>query len=472
MNTPITLEDDKATCQVTVLKSTGEIQRGVYAKIFGSFNEFEADENGIISIEYVNSGFSHTAKLYFRNGDSDYSKSFEIKTDQNTQTVYFDSQSDIINYKRTARLFPIEGIVIDENGNPIERATVSIQGTGRRTLTDEIGLFNIEADFNHSIVIRADGMDNLSYPITHFLQGDSDNTIILRKKNSYEIYSSVENMPEFPGGMKAFQQYLNKNLEYPSKALKAKIEGVVVVQFVVEKNGEITDPRIARRLETSLDTAALKVIKNMPNWIPASDYGTKVRCKYSVPVAFKIPEAKPVLPIDSMKITKDSLSFRKDSLMLSPDSLTMDSLKQADAINKGLRPDSLKSDSISKVLIPIDSLQQDSTRIFTDKNHPVVKAKKRNAFVRFFRWLFGIERRQRKKAEKAELLQAQTDSLRLKTDSLRLKTDSLNIGNGTVIKLDSSAIQINTDSLKIDVKEVKEKMKKLAKETNNVIEKK
>ena len=459
MYTRITLQDsDKGTCKLIVLKSTGEKQKGIYAKVFGNFEKFEPDENGDITIEYTSSSYTHTATLYF-NGESDqYKKKVQIDTNKKEMTVYFDSPEDIMNYKRTARLFSIDGMLVDGEGNPVEQAIVSIQGTGRRTLTDEMGLFQIEADFNHPIVIRADGMNNLSLPISHFFQGEEEHTIIMQRKNAYQVYSSVEKMPEFPGGMKAFQHYLDKNLEYPEKAKKAKIEGVVVVQFIVEKDGDISSPRIARHLETTLDTAAWKAIKNMPRWIPASDYGTTVRCKYSLPVAFKIPVPKPISKVDSMNLIKDKQitdSLSRDSMKVK-NSLLADSLKR----------DSLMNDSLKKNLMVSDSIKQDSTQMIIDKDQPVVKAKKRNIFVRFFRWLFGIERRQRKRSEKEQLLLngVHNDSLRIMTDSLGINPDTLNYGSKATLQLNADSIRLDVDSLDIDLKELEKKAKKIIKD--------
>lgn len=156
-----------------------------------------------------------------------------------------------------------------------------------------LACFPLDADFNHYIIIRADGMENLSMTVSPFLinQNEAYN-IVMRKKSGEKIYSNVEKMPEYPGGMKYFKRYIDRNLKYPEEAKKNKIEGVVVMQFVVEKNGDITSPRVVRRLEASLDSVAMNLIKGMPRWNPASDHGVKVRCKYSVPIAFKIPVPK------------------------------------------------------------------------------------------------------------------------------------------------------------------------------------
>lgn len=467
MPTRITLQDNgEATCKIKVLKSTGEPQQGVYAKIFGNYKKFEADENGVITVTYTSSSYTHSATLYFNNASENFHKKVNLDTEAQSMTVYFDRLEEVLEYKRTARLFPLEGMLADSEGNPIEGATVSIQGTGRTTLTDEIGLFQIEGDFNHSIIIRADGMDNLSLPITRFFQDEEGTTLTMQRKNNWEIYASAEKMPEFPGGMKAFQEYLNKHLVYPEKAKKAKKEGVVVIQFIVETNGSISSPRIARHLEESMDSAAWRLIKDMPLWIPASDYGTTVRCKTSLPVAFKIPKPKPVLP----SVNKDSLSM---------DSLALDST----ALKKGLladslAADSLRLDSIAKLaLTPKDSLQQDST-LLINPDQPTVKVKKRNAFVRFFRWLFGIERRERKRAEKELMMKAQADSIQhvaspangpLENGNQQITKDSLKTTLQTLKQVSKANIQVNNDSVRVEVDSLNIDVKKLKQEAENFI---
>ena len=190
-------------------------------------------------------------------------------------------------------MYPIEGYVLDNQGKPITGAVVSIQGTGRKALTDEIGLFRLDADFSHPITIRADGMENQSLSIQPFLQNTSEPyPIRLQPKGSNRIYTSVEEMPEYPGGMKAFQEYLDRKITYPEALKKNKTEGIVIIQFVVEKDGSISTPHVVRPLEATLDTLALKAIQEMPRWTAGKDHGTTVRCRYSLPVSFKVPEEK------------------------------------------------------------------------------------------------------------------------------------------------------------------------------------
>lgn len=103
-----------------------------------------------------------------------------------------------------------------------------------------------------------------------------------------EIFEVVEDQPEFPGGMEALLTYLSKNIKYPSIAQENNIQGRVIVQFVVNKDGSIVDPAIIKSLDSSCDKEALRVIKGMPKWKPGKQRGKPVRVKFTVPVMFRL----------------------------------------------------------------------------------------------------------------------------------------------------------------------------------------
>lgn len=398
-------EEDKETeFRITILKTSGEPQVGMILKINGRSDKYLSNEQGVITFQYkIDKSYNRLANIYFPGDETKAATSFVLKETETSKTIYLDSQEDIASFKQNNKTVTIEGFVKDSSQKPIQGAIISIQGTGRKVLSDEIGLFRIEADYNHPITIRAERMENRSLNITTFLQHpDEPYTVIMYRKNSTRIYSVVEEMPEYPGGMKAFVNYLKRKLVYPPQAKKENLEGVVAVQFVVEKDGRITSPTIVRSLQADMDSAALTAIRNMPNWIPAREHGMRVRCKYSVPVQFKIERPKPApkktpLATDTIAAPKDSLgtdslatdslkkivlpgdSLLKDSLRIKPDSL----LQRGDSLL--LRPDSLTALNDSLV-VSNDSIAAQPT---TDQ--PADKPKKRNIFVRFFRWLFGIK---------------------------------------------------------------------------------
>ncbi|MBR0046639.1 MAG: energy transducer TonB [Bacteroidaceae bacterium] len=103
-----------------------------------------------------------------------------------------------------------------------------------------------------------------------------------------EIFEIVEHNPEFPGGEKALMAYLQKNLKYPAAAQENGIQGRVFVQFVVNKDGSIVDPKILRGADPSLDKEAMRVVQGMPKWIPGKQRGKTVRVRFTLPVMFRL----------------------------------------------------------------------------------------------------------------------------------------------------------------------------------------
>ena len=103
-----------------------------------------------------------------------------------------------------------------------------------------------------------------------------------------EIFQVVEQMPEFPGGDAELMKYLSKNIKYPASAQENGIQGRVVVEFVVNKDGSIVEPKVLKKLDNACDQEAMRVIKAMPKWKPGMQRGKPVRVKYTVPVMFRL----------------------------------------------------------------------------------------------------------------------------------------------------------------------------------------
>lgn len=103
-----------------------------------------------------------------------------------------------------------------------------------------------------------------------------------------KIFTVVEQMPMFPGGDGALMGYLRDNIHYPTVAAENGMQGRVVVGFVVERDGSITDVNILRGVDPSLDREAMRVVKSMPKWTPGKQNGSAVRVKYQVPVSFRL----------------------------------------------------------------------------------------------------------------------------------------------------------------------------------------
>ena len=102
------------------------------------------------------------------------------------------------------------------------------------------------------------------------------------------VHQVCEEMPEFPGGMQECMKWLGKNINYPAEAKEKGTQGRVIIQFVVEKDGSITEAKVARGVDPLLDAEALRVINSSPKWKPGKQGGQPVRVKYTIPVAFRI----------------------------------------------------------------------------------------------------------------------------------------------------------------------------------------
>ena len=98
----------------------------------------------------------------------------------------------------------------------------------------------------------------------------------------------AEEMPSFPGGQGALMQFMNKTIKYPTVPQENGVQGRVIIQFIVDKDGSIIDPVIVKSIDPYLDKEALRVIKAMPKWTPGMQRGKAVRVKYTVPVIFRL----------------------------------------------------------------------------------------------------------------------------------------------------------------------------------------
>ena len=103
-----------------------------------------------------------------------------------------------------------------------------------------------------------------------------------------KVFDVVEQMPSFPGGQAALMQWLSSNIKYPVIAAENGVQGRVIIQFVVEKDGSVSGVTVAKSVDPSLDKEAQRVVKSMPKWIPGKQNGSAVRVKYTVPVTFKL----------------------------------------------------------------------------------------------------------------------------------------------------------------------------------------
>lgn len=286
--------------------------------------------------------------------------------------------------------------VVDEEGKPIIAATVLVANTTNGTLTDENGNFTLEVGSDQSIQVAYIGMSTVTMSVKDCLK-KADQTIVLTESDTKkyvkvvasapqtvvsddQTFSVVEQMPEYPGGMRAGLEFMARNLRYPTKAREAGKQGRVIVQFVVRKDGSLSDFKVLCPVDPWLDAEAIRVISTMPKWKPGMQDGKPVSVKFTLPVTFMLegtnnkpksgdndvvvvgygvqkseesvdlPTIKLHNPMDELSITGD---FKIDSVGsskafgVSP-LVIMDGLEVSDDVIKKLNPKKIQSVSVLK----------------------------------------------------------------------------------------------------------------------------
>lgn len=110
---------------------------------------------------------------------------------------------------------------------------------------------------------------------------------VVSQKNQ-KVFEVVEQMPEYPGGMMAMMEFLQDNMKYPADAEKQKVQGKVMVSFIVETDGSISDVKVMKNVFPSLDAEAIRVVKAMPRWTPGKQKGKVVRVHFSLPITYRL----------------------------------------------------------------------------------------------------------------------------------------------------------------------------------------
>ena len=127
------------------------------------------------------------------------------------------------------------------------------------------------------------------------------------------VYEVVEQAPAFPGGPQAMRKFIKDNLQYPQIAKENGIQGRVILQFVVDETGQVTDPKVVRSIDPSLDAEAIRLVNSMPRWTPGMQDGKAVSVRYTVPVAFSLnedgalPRQKSVWVIDEKVVSYEEV---------------------------------------------------------------------------------------------------------------------------------------------------------------------
>ncbi len=149
-------------------------------------------------------------------------------------------------------------------------------------LTDLIDIVEDDTNIDEELEIQdaEDDSENQEVPdVTDFGDYEGEDT------GEAQIFQVVEDMPAFPGNV---TKWISKNVKYPVLAMENGIQGKVYIQFVIEKDGSITDVKVARGVDASLDKEAVRVVKAMPKWKPGKQRGKPVRVSYTLPIFFQL----------------------------------------------------------------------------------------------------------------------------------------------------------------------------------------
>ena len=111
---------------------------------------------------------------------------------------------------------------------------------------------------------------------------------VVKKVDNDKVFDVVEEMPRFPGGDEAMMQFIAKNVKYPEEASKKGTAGRVLVQFIVNTDGSVVEPKVVKSVDPALDAEALRVVKLMPKWTPGKQRGYTVRVKFTIPISFRL----------------------------------------------------------------------------------------------------------------------------------------------------------------------------------------
>jgi TonB family protein len=126
---------------------------------------------------------------------------------------------------------------------------------------------------------------------------DKEDEYLAERKDTINVYDVVEQMPRFPGGERKLAEFIEENMQYPKKCAEKGVYGRVVITFVVERSGKLSNIRVVKSVHRALDKEALRIVKLMPRWIPGEQNGVTVRVKYIIPIPFSVKKMEEVLTV-------------------------------------------------------------------------------------------------------------------------------------------------------------------------------
>ena len=197
---------------------------------------------------------------------------------------------------RVAYTIPIEFKVSSDSKTPPENIKASFNTpTGAKPLIVIDGLIPVNQNIENidPETIELVNIIKNDVAVQKYGKKGTNGAIEVTLKKPKEVFVVVEEMPEFPGGPAALKAYLSSNVKFPEVAIKKGIKGKVYVNFTVSKTGKVTDVKVAKSVDPSLDVEAVRVVSSLPMWNPGKQRGLPVDVSFKVPVNFFLPEGAP-----------------------------------------------------------------------------------------------------------------------------------------------------------------------------------
>lgn len=187
-----------------------------------------------------------------------------------------------ILYTREGRVDGEQRTIAQDSGRSM------FDGISRRYYPDGTVRYEREYDHNARVRITSFWEGGATKRVDHFENDSLVSGTCFKKNGSPDTYRPFTTQPAFKGGMENLYRYMAKKMRYPEEALSILDTGTVYVQFVVDKDGSITETKVDRPVEPFLDEEALRVVSSMPRWIPGKIDDEPVRCRYKIPVVFRL----------------------------------------------------------------------------------------------------------------------------------------------------------------------------------------
>ena len=280
------------TFTITVTNSEGKPQPNITLQIKpgNEVKTFKTNAEGKATIE-VDMTTPKYVSLDVSSPKSSKHQSLLLSANKPNVTAIFDTDDDIAAYIKAGKQIRIKLQISNNDNQQLAGVELISSSTNAKATTNAHGEAQLTVGVGETIAINHKGYQEGKFTVKELCPiKDMENPELVRLLLVGEdpVYQIADNMPEFPGGMIACLQYLARNIKYPVTGQKEGAQGKVIVQMVIEKDGSVDHVSIVRSITPELDAEAARVVKSMPKWKPATVKDKAVRCRYTVPVTFKL----------------------------------------------------------------------------------------------------------------------------------------------------------------------------------------